>query len=59
MICICKKCAFVNECEYYEETVEPITKVVETVPLYSDEFTEKLKNALAEFECEYFENKEN
>jgi hypothetical protein len=56
MVCICKQCAFINECEYHKETVEPVLNIVEDAFLYSDEFTEKLKNVLAEFECEYFES---
>lgn len=53
--CICKKCACVNECEYYKETVEPIINVMIITVLYDDLFTAKIKDVLEEFECEYFE----
>ena len=53
--CICNKCKCVNECEYYEETVKPVIDAASTVILYDDSFTNKIKDVLEEFECEYFE----
>lgn len=53
--CICNKCSCASDCEYYEETVEPIISAVTKSVFYDDSFTVKIKDALEEFECEYFE----
>ena len=53
--CICNKCSCVSDCEYYEETIEPIISAVTKTVFYDDSFTVKIKDALEAFECEYFE----
>ena len=53
--CICNKCLCASDCEYYEETVEPIINAVTKTVFYDDSFTVKIKDVLETFECEYFE----
>lgn len=51
--CICDKCSYIGDCGYYEETIKPILDGAKTM-LFDDEFTIRIKEALNDFECEYF-----
>lgn len=54
--CICESCKLAADCEYFEQTVEPVMKAV-AANLYdmSDPFVRQLDEALESFTCSYFE----
>lgn len=54
VICICDKCSCMSECDYYEETIKPIITGAKTM-IEEDEFTTRIKDALSDYKCEYFE----
>lgn len=56
ILCCCNWCDCKDECEYYEETVQPVIKAATTV-YENDIFGEALKYALSKFVCEYFEDR--
>lgn len=56
MICLCKKCDCRTECGYYEETIEPVIKVVEAnYGDRTDPFINQLCETLEKHTCTYFE----
>lgn len=53
---ICDYCVFKSECDYYETTLTPMI----TASCFPDTtFELKIREALGEFECEYFEEGED
>lgn len=52
--CICDNCACNKECEYYHELMNPILNAAR-MSIVEDTFIFKLKDAIEEFECEFFE----
>lgn len=55
--CICNKCAYVNECEYYKYTLEPIIGSLDT-SVFDAAFSTKIINVLGKFKCQCFDDKD-
>ena len=53
---ICERCGCKNECSYYDTNIEP---VLSTDYIFSsDNYLLALKNALDEYQCNYFESED-
>ena len=54
--CICNQCKFVDDCGYYDETMNPIIMGTKAIR-YEDEFSQEIKKLLRKFKCECFHTK--
>lgn len=55
MYCLCERCAYNTECEYYKETVKPIVNIASPMFGDEDEFVIQIREVLERFKCDYFE----
>lgn len=53
--CCCKRCDCVEDCEYFQQSIQPVVEALNANYDPADHYMRTLENVLSNYDCEYFE----